>query len=282
MSEPAVICTKDMISGVINGKSFNIDRSHMNFNAVKMAIKNKDLALIEDLVRPTDMVKAFSNGKCEVIDGTVHYNGQPLHNCITDRILDLMDEGMPFEPLLRFLEKLMSNPSFNSREQLYKFLEHKNLPITEDGDFLAYKAITSNWYDKHTGTIYNGIGSVVSVPRSGVDDNPNNHCSHGLHVGCIDYINWFSWPGDRQVIVKVNPADAISVPTDHNYQKLRCCKYTVLCEYKGPLGGSLYTNSGEQKVSWTQDQDDENDWNMEDDEEFFDEFLDDEDERGWE
>ena len=61
-----------------------------------------------------------------------------------------MREGLPFEPLVKLFENLMKNISYQTRTQLYDFLEHKNLPITEDGCFLAYKAVNSDYKDKYS------------------------------------------------------------------------------------------------------------------------------------
>jgi len=55
---------------------------------------------------------------------------------------------------------------------------------------------------------------------------------------------WYNSSGDRVVIVKVNPRDAVSVPGDHEFTKLRVCAYEVLCEYKAPLERSAYSSTG--------------------------------------
>ena len=64
-----------------------------------------------------------------------------IHNHVVGRILDFMREGLPYKPLTRFVEKLMENPSRRAVNELYAFLEHKNMPLTPDGNFLAYKGV---------------------------------------------------------------------------------------------------------------------------------------------
>jgi len=39
--------------------------------------------------------------------------------------------------------------------------------------------------------------------------------------------------GSRVMIVKVHPRDVVSVPTDYNFAKARCCRYEVVDEYTG-------------------------------------------------
>jgi hypothetical protein len=66
-------------------------------------------------------------------------------------------------------------------------------------------------------------------------------------VGGLGYSGkggWYHSSGDRVMIVKVNPADAVSVPSDHEFQKLRVCKYIVIGESDQVLEAPLYTASG--------------------------------------
>jgi hypothetical protein len=107
-------------------------------------------------------------------------------------------------------------------------LEKNNLPITPDGYFLAYKKVRANYLDVHSGTMDNSPGRVVEMPRNKVDDNQNNTCSHGLHFCSEGYLKHFG--GERTVIVKINPADVVSIPNDYNQTKGRACRYEVIGE----------------------------------------------------
>jgi hypothetical protein len=82
--------------------------------------------------------------------------------------------------------------------------------------------------DRHTKTIDNSVGQVVSMPRYKVDDNRNNTCSSGLHFCSLSYLkNCFGF-GDNVVILKINPRDVVSIPSDYNNSKGRCCLYEVI------------------------------------------------------
>ena len=186
----------------------------------------------------------MTKGKITVENNKVIYEGEECHGVIVDRILAFVKEQIDATPLLNFLEKLMSNPSKNCVDQLYQFLEHKNLPIDPDGDFYAYKAVRSNWMDKHTGTIRNKIGDIVEIKRNKVDDNPRNDCSYGLHVGSIEYVRSFGSADDKYLIVKVNPADAVAVPS-YDTKKMRCCRYEVVEEFIDVLPETVYTSAKE-------------------------------------
>ncbi len=133
-----------------------------------------------------------------------------------------------------------------SRRELYLFLEAANLPITDDGCFMAYKAVRGDFRDKHSGKFDNSPGVTHQMPREHVDDDRERTCSYGFHAAAYEYArNFLGAGGDKLVAVKINPADVVSVPSDYNNQKLRCCKYSVMFEIPGAIdvfkGASYYT-----------------------------------------
>lgn len=287
-----IITNSGTINAVANGKAYTIPRDHMNYEGIKTAIKEDDVASLERLANVARTVQTFAGEKVVVRDGVMYFEGEPLHNTLTDRIFGLIRDGFPFEPMLKFLENLMENPSFHAVNELYTFLEHKGLPITEDGCFLGYKAVRSDWTDKHTGKFDNSIGKVHKVPRRTVDDNWRQDCSSGFHVGSLEYVRSFSDKDDDHIIiVKVNPADVVAVPSTES-TKLRTCGYEVVAEYDRKLlmegvhlpervhtaQGSVVTppSSGMGGYGYQSNNDDED--LDDDDDEFDDEDLDDDDE----
>jgi len=228
--------TDESITTVIDGQAYTLRRDHANAKLVIEAIVRKaPESEIRDLMDIAKAVNAYLGDHVEVRDGSVWHRGEPVDECISGRILAFMTEGLPVEPLTKFLENLYNNPSHNSRSQLYSFLEHKNMPITDDGCFLAYKSVDSNYMDHHTGKFSNRVGQVLSIPRRNVDDNPENGCSYGFHAGSLDYASGFGGSDRKVVIVKINPADVVSVPNDCEFQKLRTARYEVVANYTGPL-----------------------------------------------
>lgn len=240
------------VTMIIKGAAYQLTPDHQNYKVIKELLHKDDVEdkVLELFNAPAveEVAKAASDvvsGKITIKDGRVFCDGEEVHNAVASRIRDFQEQGLPFEPLVRFLEKLVQNPSYKSRQDLYDFLEHKNLPITEDGDFLAYKAVREDWLDIYSGSIDNSPGQVVSMDRGKVDDNHDHHCSRGLHCGAMDYVTQYGQGDSRIVIVKVNPRDAISVPRDYSFMKLRVCRYEVVQEYSGDLVKHLYTNTGE-------------------------------------
>jgi hypothetical protein len=168
----------------------------------------------------------------EVKDGAIYYHGEVVHNLVVDKVLDFMSKNLPFKPLLRFLVKLMENPSRRSVDELYKFLEHKSMPITPEGNFLAYKGVNNNHTDFYSGKFDNSVGSVLSMKRNQVCDDANMGCSYGFHAGTYEYAKGYANSGGYLMVVEINPADVVSVPHCSDCQKLRTSEYKVVGEYE--------------------------------------------------
>jgi hypothetical protein len=144
----------------------------------------------------------------------------------------LAKTGGDVKPLERFWDNLSKNPSKESRDELFLFLEHNHVPLTEDGHFIAYKGVNNDYTDRHSGEYDNSPGKKVSMKRSDVDNDRSITCSRGLHVASFHYAK-HEYGGDRLIMIKVNPKDVVSVPNDYNNQKMRCCEYRSLGDYTG-------------------------------------------------
>ena len=233
------------MTAVINGKVYTVSNSHPNWSQVMRAVENGNEQLVVSLMNiPKAINKWFSEGNVTVRNGEVFYSSKKLGGVVVDRILEFMSQDLPVKPMIRFINNLMSNPSARAVQELYTFLEHKNMPITNEGNFLAYKGIQTDYFSCTAGDItvlkgrvvggriFNGVGEEIEVRRNEVDDNKENHCSKGIHAGSLSYATGF---GPRTVIVEINPRDVVSIPSDCSCQKLRTCKYKVIANYVAPL-----------------------------------------------
>jgi len=171
----------------------------------------------------------------KVEHGIVTVKGKELRNSLTERIVELQRAGLPFEPFVRFLINLAANPSEESREALFDFLEQGRFPLTDDGCFLGYKGVIpgtlqgkSTLVDQHSHSFDMAPGNVHEMPWDAVDNNRNQACGAGFHVGTIGHARGF---GSTMIVVKVNPKDCVSVPASDR-TKLRCCRYEVVNVFK--------------------------------------------------
>lgn len=251
------VYTSDKIMLSINEKSWTITENHPRRREIFELIENtsttqeykidKILSIID-----RDIVSDFKSktGALSIKNGELFYIGKSLNNdkhwvdeYVVERVLEFHQKQIPTSPLMNFIEKLYQNPSENSRKHLYRFLNKNGFAITGDGDFLGYRAVTNEFLDKRTLTFDNRPGNILSMLRENVDPDPSSSCSRGFHVGTMEYALNFANDTDRIILVRVNPADAVAVPT-HDSNKLRVCKFEVIREYtRGkPLSKPVYTN----------------------------------------
>lgn len=249
----AHILTDESLTAVIDGQVFTMNHNHPSFMEAVDALADGAIDTLFDLfnVAATIVRKigGVSNaGSVRIEGGTIFYKDVAVHNYVTDKIFEFMGDGLPFKPLVNFLEKVLANPSRRATEELYKFLEHKHLPITEDGDFLAYKGVCQDYMDLYSRKFSNHVGAVLEMPRNAVCDDADQGCSYGFHAGSYEYASGYA-RGGRLVIVKINPADVVSVPKDCDCQKLRTCRYAVVKDFVTPYSKPLTTEKFEKGQS---------------------------------
>ncbi len=225
------ILTENSVTVIINFIPKVIDRSYQYFDSIVEALKVGDDETVKSLIDVANTLAKESSNALEVKNGAIFYKGEEIHNYLVEKILTMKGEGFNIQPMLKFLENLLQNPSYRSREQLYKFLEASNMPITDDGHFVAYKKVGEDYKDLYTGKMDNSIGAVVEMPRENVDDDPTRTCSAGLHFAAYEYMNAYGTrDSNKVVVVKINPRDVVSIPIDYKNQKGRCCRYEVIGE----------------------------------------------------
>lgn len=161
---------------------------------------------------------------------------------VKDFAKDMDFYNLSYKSLKKFIDYAEEHnyslaPFFNKVPQdvtgLFDFLASNNLPITVNGNILAFKVLTfipenNVFVDCYTKQVVQQVGDIVSMPKYMVDTNRSQHCSYGLHVCTKDYLK--TWcPSDSTVLtlVKVAPEDVCSIPDDLLY-KMRCCKYKIL------------------------------------------------------
>ncbi len=238
---PKCVVTNESISVVWEGKPYSVQKGSTNFLALRKAIQEKRWDDIPNYLSLAKTVKAWSNDKFEVTENTVKYNGDPLPTDLTQRILSMATNGEDPTRFFMFWEKLQQNPSFRSVQQLYPFLKHEGIPLTEDGCFLAYKAVREDYRDHHSGKFDNSPGKILEMPRNKISDDPKVACDVGFHVGALSYARNFHSSSQRLMVCKVNPRDVVSIPYDSHQEKIRVCKYEVLGHYGSQLPSTSFT-----------------------------------------
>ena len=233
---------KGYVMATIDGVQYTVQVGNTLFIDALDAYRKADWQSFIDATSPSKKISHLfaKYDNVEVNEGVLYVNGDKVNEIISDRLMTFLERGVDTMPIMKFISRLELNPSSRAVKELYTFLEHKALPLTDSGTFLAYKAVNANYMDCHSNTYFNGVGSVLSMPRNKVDDNKEVGCSYGFHAGTLDYASNFMPQNGHLMLVEIDPADVVSIPVDSEFQKLRTCRYKVVQEYENALELPLY------------------------------------------
>lgn len=225
-------------SYLVNERGQDFDRVREMVSTIRVAVKGT-LA---------QAVSAVDGEEADALEPYRVLHGDPVEEVVLATALRLTQENADLAPLGRFLKRLERNPSPASRSQLFGWLKAGGFTITTEGLIVGYKSVRNDGLSAHagrepvtvvrqdgttetvTGHVPYPVGSTVWMPRHLVDDDRDSACSVGLHVGTYGYAQNFS---QQMLVVLVDPADVVSVPTDCSAQKMRVCRLRVAAIHDG-------------------------------------------------
>ena len=237
---------QETITAYIDGELYTATSTHPNWSTIKERCQSGTARPSDFDVEAAVLDYLSGSDRVSVANGIVHFDGDEVHSSLADRILEWMRDGIDYSPLVRFMEKVTSNPNATSRDALFDWIEKAGLCLTAEGDVVGYKSLNSKGgyvYSVTSGQAFvNGTlqkgnikqkpGDVVTMPRAQVTFDPLNSCAAGLHVGTFEHAKNFS--GDSLHVVCVNPRDVVSVPS-HDTTKMRVCRYVLGNVVREPL-----------------------------------------------
>lgn len=239
------------------GEMYVATDTHPNFARIVAGVTEGDESVIELFDVQKTAQKRFDrlSERVTLANGKVYLDGEETDNALTQQVINFVNQGVEdFKPLVAFFEKVQTNPNSHSREQLYRWLRDRNITITEEGNFIAYKGVrkSGDSYEsishgsaisdgvEYNGAIPNPLGAIVEMPRGDVQHDPSVGCHVGLHAGTWNYASGFAQ--GAVLTVEINPRDVVSVPTDCSDQKLRVCRYTVKDVTETELDVAVYSS----------------------------------------
>lgn len=239
------------------GKVMSASKDHPNFESIvsKVRAGEPDVESLFDVSLAVNQAFNKVSDRVSILNGQVYFDGDVVDNALSKQIVRFMHDNNldRVNALVNFFENVAANPNEHSREQLYRWLDNHDFPITDQGMIVAYKGVeldvSGNYRSIHSGTaivdgvvvngrIPNALGSVIEMPRSEVQFDPSVGCHTGLHAGTWDYASSFGRGG--VLTVEINPRDVVSVPTDCESQKVRVCRYKVLDVTEVEISSSYY------------------------------------------
>lgn len=241
----------NILSVFIKGKPYTFDVNSETalhiIEMVKEGFSEEDiLAFITD-DEFKDYCEDIKTEGVVITNENIFIDGIEISNSLAEQIRRHYNDNLSIEPLVKFVQKVRMNPSYRIRNQLWSFIEASQksggFTLAEDGDILAYKKVRHDYKDIYTGTFDNSVGKVLEMERRDVDDDPNNTCSSGFHFCAYSYLQHYGHTNENRVmLVKVNPVDVVSIPTDYNNAKARCCRYEVVQEVENVIEEPVYND----------------------------------------
>jgi len=246
----------------LGGQPFIFDHTHPHYAALVECTHTDDEDEFVRLFNTGHEIENWSEGEFEFRDGFLYFEEEQVASQPTSRVIEMIQQGFPHEPMLNYLTNLYDNVSERAVQESYTWSSHKGLPITDDGMMVGYKGVRvhsgntinvkngelneGDLVDIYTGkTFRNNVGDVCTMRRRQVCDDHTKGCDTGLHVGTYEYA--CNWAGNTGVVVlvKFNPKDIVSVPSDCNCQKMRVSEYEVIAIAREQLEEAVYDHEDE-------------------------------------
>jgi hypothetical protein len=245
---------------ILDGQPHLFDPSHHNYTGLVECVHAEDATEFITLLNQGDSIEDWSEGNFafKKDDGHLYFEDEQVAVDPTKRIIECIRGGFPHQFMLNYLTNLYDNVSERAVQESYKWSSHKGLPITEDGMMVGYKGVgiyrgedrndkngrpltSGDHVDIYTGKSFrNNVGDKCSMKRRQVCDDHTQGCSSGLHVGTYEYASGWAGSGGVVLLVKFNPKDIVSVPSDSQYQKLRVSEYEVVAIAREQLEEPVY------------------------------------------
>lgn len=211
--------------------------------------KPQDIEQIAELSDIPTWIAKQTHGRVTVDEcERLRLDGKLIDYGLTGRITKIVEQGASFAALANFIENVSENPNQDVAEDLYRFLEKGDIPITPDGMILVFKRVdrdyrsfwsgaedvTVRYPDDRTeivkGRIPHPVGGEIAMPRELCDPKRTKVCSVGIHGCSFEYLR--SYHGGKGLIVigNIDPRDVTAIPSDANDTKLRCCRMKIVGE----------------------------------------------------
>ncbi|WP_375264191.1 hypothetical protein [Palleronia sp.] len=274
--------SNNVLSIFVAGRPHTVDNTHPCWEEIFAIAKGQKAATPDELKALLDTrakVKAeleaagaALTGRVTVGHDAVLLDGKPVHTYLTTRMLEMLKDGINVDPWARFMEKLYQNPSRTAVKELYLWLEKAGMPITSNGNFLAYKKVRDDYKSYYDGKTDHPMGGVVSMPRNEVDDRRDNTCSYGLHFCSWSYLPHYNGSHGRVLVLEINPAHVVSIPSDYQNAKGRAEQYLVHSEIPEKDAQFAFDRIHVVDSRWAEENEDEDDvYDPEDDYDYADE-----------
>lgn len=134
----------------VNGQSYyaNFETKEESVEAYKEVMSgdksNEDIERVKKFMSPSYRCDVDLNGILQKDRMGNYYLGNtqfPLPGLLLERFKEHLEDGITVKPLANFWRLLMLNPNEHVKKDLFRFMEHFRMPITDNGYFIGYKSV---------------------------------------------------------------------------------------------------------------------------------------------
>lgn len=215
-----------------DGSSHLISReSNSYFDLIKTTLLKQGTANSNLLTWGGQLSEATA-GAFTYNQGKFYFGDEAIPKSVGERIKELEEQNLPFQPLINFWLKLREHPDQEIREKLGESAGRPGVPLTWDGDMVCYTR--ANWVpasadiEEITSLAY--LDKLRLSDWSGGEFTPGKTMVSSTSLKCGDF-NWIAEVcPDCGVIydVQVNPLHVVS--SIRNGMELNVSQFTYLSQ----------------------------------------------------
>lgn len=166
-----------------------------------------------------------TNGAFSYQGGEYLYNNEVIPRSIGKRVKQLQDEGIPYQPLVNFWNKLKSHPDEAVRIGLADRAGSQTIPLTWDGDLVLYTR--ASWLPSTLEETFDRANPLAFIPSSDTDWSGNfepgklvqSSDSSFLPCGDFDWINGACPDQGAIYDIQVQPCHVVSLEQTTRYAR---------------------------------------------------------------
>ena len=231
---PPYTITNESVTVILQGETYTVKTGDPNYEPARDAVLSARWEDLPLLFSRGLALEKWAQGHFTFRDNHMFFRNQKLPADLNSRMLKMAARGDDPTVLMKFWEMLMENPSYNSVEQLWPFLNQQGICLDTDGYIICYKGVDSKYQSFHADIdgkyVDNTPGQKPWMPRNLVSDQYHVPCHTGYHLGNMSFAQGFNQGygsrGHRVVVCRVHPKDVVAV--DSSNQKMRVNEYEVI------------------------------------------------------
>jgi hypothetical protein len=215
-----------------DGKSHLISKeSNSYFDLVRNTLLNQGTANSNLLTWGGQLSEATA-GAFTYNQGKFYFEDEVVPKSIAERIKELKEQNLPFQPLINFWLKLRSHQDESIKEKLGESAGRPGVPLTWDGDLVLYTR--ASWVPPSAGieeiTSLAYLNKMKLSDWSGGEFSPGKTMLSSKPMTCGDF-NWITQVcPDAGVIydIQVNPLHVVNLI--RNGMELKVSQFTYLSQ----------------------------------------------------